>query len=80
MMCDTIGISLVDCSWTGFSDVNEGEFVLVFMHGHRIVRRESFSMLIGNFDESCLRKKVARANAQFTIDKKTDSVVLRFLQ
>jgi len=37
-------------------------------------------MLIGNFDESCLRKKVARANAQFTIDKKTDSVVLRFLQ
>jgi hypothetical protein len=76
-MCDTIEISPMDCSWTGFSDVDEGEFVLVFMNGPRIAHRENFPRFIGDFDQACLRKKLARSKARFVIDKKTGSVVLR---
>lgn len=76
-MCDAIEISPMDCSWTGFADVDEGEFVLVFMNGRKIAHRENFPRFIGDFDQACLRKKVAKSKARFTVDKKTGVIVLR---
>jgi hypothetical protein len=76
-MCKTIKLSPSECSTANFSDVDEGEFLLVFMSGHKVARRESFRRLIGNFDDACCWKAVARAKAQFTIDRNSSGVYLR---
>jgi hypothetical protein len=75
-MCDTIRLSPAECSAAHFTDIDEGHFFLVFMHGQKIAKRESFSRIIGTFDARCCWKGVARANAQFTIRRESSNIYL----
>jgi hypothetical protein len=75
-MCEAINIPPADCSWAGFNEVDEGEFLLVFMKGEKIVRRESLSRFVADFDQTCLRKAVARVNAHFVVDRRSSRVYL----
>lgn len=69
-VCKTLRINGSQCSAAGIKDVDEGEFLLVFLHRNAISRIESFPRTVGNFDESCLAKDITRGVAAFTVERR----------
>jgi hypothetical protein len=69
-MCKDIGFSSRECSAASLKDVDEGDFLLVFLKDRTITDRETFSRVKGNFDHGCLGKSIPRADARFTIDRR----------
>src|SRR4051812_1264957 len=61
VICKVLGFSSHECSAAAFKDVDEGEFLLVFLKDRTICYRENFSRLYGNFDKSCLGRPIAKA-------------------
>jgi hypothetical protein len=69
-VCNTLRLNASQCSAAGIRDVDEGEFLLVFLQRTAISRIESFPRTVGNFDESCLEKDIARSAAVFTVERR----------
>jgi hypothetical protein len=69
-MCKDLGFSSRECSTAALKDVDEGDFLLVFLKDRTICHRETFSRLNGNFDKSCLETAIPRAAARFAIDRR----------
>jgi hypothetical protein len=47
-MCETIRPLPAECSAAHFSDVDEGQFLLVFMNGHNVARRPAFTSCVAD--------------------------------
>jgi hypothetical protein len=77
-ICRTLKLSASQCSTTGIKDVDEGEFLLVFMQHDTVSETESFPRKIADFDESerCQAKRIRRDAAVFTVEHKTGGVYL----
>ena len=69
-ICKTLKLNDSQCSAAGIRDVDEGEFFLVFLQRGAVSKIESFPRTVGNFDESCLAKDIARAAAVFTVQRR----------
>lgn len=69
-ICRTLKLADSQCSAAGIRDVDENEFVLVFVERGAVSRIESFPRTVGNFDESCLAKDIARGAATVTVELK----------
>jgi hypothetical protein len=69
-MCKTLGLSSHNCSAAALKEVDERDFLLLFLKDRKITYRETFSRLKGNFDQSCLGKAIPRADARFAIDRR----------
>ena len=69
-MCKDLGLSSRGCSAAALKDVDEGDFLLLFLKDGTITYRETFSRLKGNFDQNCLGKAIPRADARFAIDRR----------
>jgi hypothetical protein len=74
-MCKDLGFSSRECSAAALKDVDEGDFLLVFLTDGTITHRETFSRLKGNFDRGCLGKAIPRADARLAIDRREGGVV-----
>lgn len=72
-ICKTLKLSASPCSATGIEDVDEGEFLLVFMQHGAVSETQSFPRTIADFDESerCLAKSIRRDAAVFTVERKS---------
>jgi hypothetical protein len=77
-ICKTLNLSVLQCSAAGIKDVDEGEFLLVFMQHGAVSGTQSFPRTIADFDESerCLAKGIRRDAAVFTVEHKTGTVYL----
>lgn len=71
-ICRKLKVTLSRCSAAGVNDVDEGEFLLVFMQGGVISNTARVPRTIANFDESerCLAKPIRRGRAIFTVERK----------
>jgi hypothetical protein len=69
-VCKTLRLNGSQCSAAGIRDVDEGEFLLVFSQRSAISKIESFPRTVGNFDEGCLAKDIARSAAVFTVERR----------
>ena len=72
-MCKKVGVTPTLCSKAKLRDVDEGEFLLVFMHGGAITHVEGFPRTIANFDESerCAAKPINRDRAIFKVERQS---------
>ena len=72
-ICKTVKLSASQCSATGIEDVDEGEFLLVFMQHGAVSETQSFPRTIADFDESerCLAKSIRRDAAVFRVERKS---------
>jgi|HubBroStandDraft_6_1064221.scaffolds.fasta_scaffold64802_3 hypothetical protein len=68
--CKTLRLNGSECSAAGIRDVDEGEFLLVFLQRGRVSKIESFPRTVGNFDDNCLAKDIARSAAVFTVERR----------
>jgi hypothetical protein len=77
-ICKTLRLSVSQCSAAGLKDVDEREFLLVFMQHGAVSETENFPRTIADFDESerCLAKGIRRDAALFTVEHKTGRVYL----
>jgi hypothetical protein len=75
-MCKSLGFSSNECSAAAFQDVDENDFLLVFLKDRTICYREKFSRSKGNFGESCLGVPISRSEARFAIARRDGSVYL----
>jgi hypothetical protein len=69
-ICRTLNLADLQCSAAGIKDVDENEFLLVFLERGEVSRIESYPRAVGNFDESCLAKDIARSAATVTVERK----------
>lgn len=71
-ICRTLNLSASHCSEAGVKDVDEGEFLLVFMQGVAVSQTVRVPRNAANFDESnrCLAKPIRRSAAVFTLKRK----------
>jgi hypothetical protein len=70
--CKTLKLPFSQCFAAGVRDVDEGEFLLVFMHDGKASRVEYLPRYVGNFDEACLANAISKSKAQFTVERKPD--------
>jgi hypothetical protein len=77
-ICRTLKSSASQCSAAGIKDVDEGEFLLVFMQHSAVSATLRFPRTIADFDESqrCLAKGIRRDAAVFTVEHKSGRVYL----
>jgi hypothetical protein len=77
-VCQLINVRQAQCAAAGVTDVDEGEFELVFLNKGSISRVEFFPRLIGNFEESerCQGKPILRGAARFVVTQKGGSPFL----
>ena len=68
-ICRTLKIDLPRCSRAGVTDVDEGEFLLVFTQNSEISQVVRFPRAIADFEESekCIAKGIARNAAIFSV-------------
>jgi hypothetical protein len=71
-ICKTLKLSFSQCYTAGVRDVDEGEFLLVFMHDNKASRVEYLPRSVGNFGEACLATEISKSKAQFTVERKPD--------
>jgi hypothetical protein len=59
------------CFAAGIREIDEGEFLLVFLDKGAITRVESFPRSLGDFDESgrCSGQPIRKVLAQFTVER-----------
>jgi hypothetical protein len=71
-ICKTLNLTASHCSEAGIKDVDEGEFLLVFMRGGAVSQTGRVPRNVANFDESnrCLAKPIRRSAAVFTVERK----------
>lgn len=71
-ICQKLKVTLSQCSTRGVRDVDEGEFLLVFMQQGTISQAVRFPRTIANFDESekCLAQPIRKSGAVFTVKRK----------
>jgi hypothetical protein len=70
-ICKTVKLPEADCSAAGIRDVDEGEFLMVFLNRSGVVSKtESFPRKIGNFDDSCLTKPIPKNAAKFIVERR----------
>jgi hypothetical protein len=69
-ICKTLRLDGSQCSAAGIRDVDEGEFLLVFLQRGGVSKIESFPRTVGNFHESCLARDIARSAAVFTVERR----------
>jgi len=76
--CRTLKLNVSQCSAAGIKDVDEGEFLLVFMQHGTVSETQSFPRTIADFDESerCSAKGIGRGAAVFTVEHKAGRVYL----
>lgn len=77
-ICRTLNLSASRCSVVGIKDVDEGDFLLVFMQNGAVSETLTFPRTIADFDESgrCLAKAIGRDAAVFTVERKLNRVYL----
>jgi hypothetical protein len=68
--CKTLRLNSSECSAAGIRDVDEGEFLLMFLQRGKVSKIESFPRTVGNFDDNCLAKDIARSAAVFTVERR----------
>ncbi len=68
-MCKMTELTQEECRKSELRDVDEGEFLLVFMRAGRISRVESFPRTLADFDESsrCAYTSIDRNKAAFKV-------------
>ena len=69
-ICETVKVPEPQCSRAGIRDVDEGEFLLVFMQGSQVTNIEYFPRT-ADFDESnrCMGKAIVRSEALFKVER-----------
>jgi hypothetical protein len=77
-ICRTLKLSGSQCSAAGIKDVDEGDFLLMFMQHGAVSETLTFPRTIADFDESgrCLAKAIGRDVAVFTVERKLNRVYL----
>jgi len=77
-ICRGLKLSVSQCFLAGIKDVDEGEFLLVFMKHGAVAKTQSFPRAIADFDESerCSAKAIERSAAIFTVQHKAGRVYL----
>ena len=68
-ICEQVRVTEGQCSAAEIKDVDESEFLLVFMRGGSLVKVENFSRKMGDFDRSCIAKPIAREAALFSVER-----------
>jgi len=71
-ICKTLRLTDSQCSSAGIKDVDEGEFLIVFLERGAVSKTESFPRKISNFDESCLTKPIVRNSATFAVERRPE--------
>ena len=69
--CQTLKHSESQCSYEGLRDVDEGEFLMVFLHNASVIRIESLPRTVADFDDRCLNRDFKRDAAVFFVEKRT---------
>jgi hypothetical protein len=69
-ICRTLKVADSQCSAADIRDVDENEFLMVFLERGAVSRIESFPRTVGDFNESCLAKDIARGTATVTVARK----------
>lgn len=71
-ICRTLNLNASHCSEAGVKDVDEGEFLLVFMQGVAVSQTVRVPRNVANFDESnrCLARPIRRSAAVFTVKRR----------
>jgi hypothetical protein len=77
-ICRTLKLSASQCTSAGIKDVEEGEFLLVFMRHGAVSETFSFPRTIADFDESarCSAKAIAKDEAVFAVQRRANRVYL----
>ena len=77
-ICRTLKLGASQCSVAGIKDIDEGEFLLVFMQHGAASETLRFPRTIADFDESgrCLAKAIGKDVAVFTVERKANRVYL----
>ena len=70
--CRTLNLDASHCSSAGISNVDEGEFLLVFMHRGAVSETARLPRRIANFDEGdrCLARGIRKDVSAFTVERK----------
>ena len=68
-MCSTLKLSESQCSKAGISDVDEYEYLMVFLHSSAVSRIESFPRKFGDFDDICLGKDITKAESVLAVER-----------
>lgn len=73
-ICGKLKTPASQCSAAGISDVDESEFLLVFMRSGAICGAARVPRAIANFDETerCMAKPIRRSAAIFTVQRRPD--------
>ena len=69
-ICQTLNHSASKCSYEGIRNVDESEFLMVFLHGASVTRVESLSRMVGDFDNNCLNKDLKRDRAVLSVERR----------
>ena len=71
-ICKTLKVAEPQCSVAGIRDVDEGEFLLIFMQGSQVTNIEFFPRATADFDESekCMGKAIPKSEALFRVERK----------
>jgi hypothetical protein len=73
-VCRALKLDASHCSAAGVSDVDEGEFLLVFMNGGAISETVSLPRTVANFDESdrCMARGISKDETIFAVTRKPE--------
>lgn len=75
-MCSTLKLAEPQCSKGGIRDVDEYEFLMVFLHGAAVTRIESLPRMVGNFDDNCLEKDLKRDGTVLAVDRRPQAYLV----
>jgi hypothetical protein len=75
-ICAELAFDKPECEAAQFTDVGEGEYLLIFVRTSAVARRETLSRLTADFEPGSLAKPIPRDKATFSVDRRTGRVVL----
>jgi hypothetical protein len=68
-ICRTLKLAESQCSKAGIRDVDEYEYLMVFLHSSAVSRIESFPRKFGDFDDICLGKDITKAESVLAVER-----------
>jgi len=75
-MCRDIGFSKSECEAANLKNVDEGEYLLVFLNGRKVIRMERYSRLDGSVDKNGLAIGLTPKDALFSIERRIGGIYL----